>query len=222
MSVLERWWGHKPASAQTAGTIIWESDERGGTRDDPPACWWLDSTRVGQDESKVDELILHFWTTTRLFLEPIRLFLPRLGGLRDATTSTTDLLQDDRRAAALQHILTLAAFSLLDTANTPPPHKKNPHVEWKTIWKLKATMRGRMTVLQFLVILTVKSPIHHRSLLTLPLSTYSGYEGRRQDPNGRGHCGRVRIDAALPAGSRPQTSSYSRKWVLCSTFTWRS
>lgn len=37
------------------------------------------------------------------------------------------------------------------------------HVQWKTIWKLKATMRGRMTVLQLLVILTVKSQIHHQS-----------------------------------------------------------
>lgn len=83
-------------------------------------------------------------------------------------------------------------------------------------------MRGRMTVLQFLVVLTVKSQIHHHSLLTLPLSTHSGYEGRRQDPNGRGHCVRYRIDAPLAAASQLQRSSYSRKWVLCSTFTWRS
>lgn len=136
----------------------------------------------GKEKSKVDEFILRFWTTTRLFLERIRLFLPRLGGLLDATTSTADLLQDDRRAAALQQILTVAAFSL-DTPPHPAP-QNNPHVKWKTIWKLKATMRGRMTVLQFLVILTVKSQIHHHRLLTLPLSTYSGYEGRRQDPNG--------------------------------------
>lgn len=79
--------------------------------------------------------------------------------------------------------------SLLPPQCTP---KRNPHIKWKTIWKLKATMRGRMTVLQFLVILTVKSQIHHHSLLTLPLSTYSGYEGRWQDPNGRGHCVRFR------------------------------
>lgn len=175
MSVLERWWGHEPASAET-----WESDEWGERRDDPPACWWLDSTRVGKEKSKVDEFRLHFWMTARLFLERIGLFL---GGLLDATTSTTDLLRDDRRAAALQQILKVAAFSLLDATPTPT-QKKNPHVKWKTIWKLKATMRGRMTVLQFLVILTVKSQIHHHSLLTLPLSTYSGYEGRRQDPNG--------------------------------------
>lgn len=63
-------------------------------------------------------------------------------------------------------------------------------------------MRGRMTVLQFLVILTVKSQIHHHSRLTLPLSTYSGYEGRRPDPNGRGCCERVGITACWIAASR--------------------
>lgn len=104
----------------------------------------------------------------------------------------------------------------------PPRCNQKNHVKWKTIWKLKATMRGRMTVLQFLVILTVKSQIHYHSLLTLPLSTYSGYEGRRQDPNGRGHCVRYQINAALSAATQLQRSSYSRKWVLCSTFTWRS
>ena len=59
--------------------------------------------------------------------------------------------------------------SLLPPRCNQKKQQKN-HVQWKTIWKLKATMRGRMTVLQFLVILTVKNQIHHHSLLTLPLN----------------------------------------------------
>lgn len=158
------------------------SDEWGEMRDDPPACWWLDSTRVAKEKSKVDEFMLHFWTTTRLLPERIRP-LPAASGRPPWCNDFHDRVIARWSPPSRRLTTNSDRSSLLPPRHHPHP-KKNPHVKWKAIWKLKATMRGRMTVLQFRVILTVKSQIHHHSLLTLPLSTYSGYEGRRQDPNG--------------------------------------
>lgn len=118
---------------------------------------------------------------------------PPLPGVKHTYTITSrrpTRCEDLRAGWPLRHRLATYSerSSLLPPRCSPPPQKK-PHVEWKTIWKLKATMRGRMTVLQFLVILTVKSQIHHHSLLALPLSHIQWIwreVGRIQ--NGRGHC----------------------------------
>lgn len=98
------------------------------------------------------------------------------------------LLQTGPCSSALKHTLYVAVCSLDDAIERPHGWNEN---------HLKTIMRGRMTVFQFLVILTVKvnstaAPAHPHSP-----STYSVYDGGWQDPDGRGHCMHVWVNAAL-------------------------